>query len=90
MADRDPNIVHSGLSRTVTIDGSTLKVMIYRLEHDPNWALEVVNEQGTSTVWDDFFDTDDEALQAYELTLEAEGAEAFLDQSNVIQFPARH
>ena len=44
MADRDPNIVTSGLSRTISKDGSKVEVLIYRLEHDPMWALEVVNE----------------------------------------------
>ena len=42
MQDRDPNIVHSELSRTVT-DGVTLDGSIYRLELDPKWALEVIN-----------------------------------------------
>ncbi len=89
MQDRDPNIVHSGLSRTVTIDGVTLHVSIYRLEHDAQWTLEVVNDVGTSTVWDSPFDTDAEALEAFELTLDDEGVEAFLDRDNVIQFPRR-
>ena len=88
--DRDPNIVQSGLSRTVTVQGATVEVLIYRLEHDPKWALEVVNEAKTSTVWDALFDTDDEALQAFELALAEEGIDAFLDRSNVIEFPRRH
>ena len=50
--DREPNIVASGLSRTVTIDEVTVEVQIYRLEHDSQWTLEVVNGEGTSTVWD--------------------------------------
>lgn len=89
MQDREPNIVYSGLSRTVTDDGITVEVKIYRLEHDPKWALEVVNAKGTSTVWDHLFDTDDEALAAYQLTVEEEGMEAFLDNDNVIPFPKR-
>ena len=90
MPDRDPNIVTSGLSRTVTVDGVTVVVNIYRLEHDPQWALEVVNEIGTSTVWDSPFDTDEEAFTAFQLTVEEEGMEAFLDRTNVIPFPRRH
>ena len=90
MADRDPHIITSGLSRTVTVDGVTVVVNIYRLEHDPQWALEVVNEVGTSTVWDDPFDTDDEAYTAFQLTVEEEGMEAFLDRAKVIPFPRRH
>ncbi len=90
MQDRDPNIVNSGLSRTVEVEGVSVEVMIYRLEHDPKWALEVVNENGTSTVWDTLFDTDEEADEAFELTLADEGIDAFLDRSNVIEFPRRH
>ncbi|GGA62603.1 hypothetical protein GCM10011395_35980 [Sphingomonas psychrolutea] len=88
--DRDPNIIHSGLSRTVTVQGASVEVLIYRLEHDPKWALEVVNEAKTSTVWDALFDTDEEALQAFELALAEEGIDAFLDRGNVIEFPRRH
>lgn len=88
--DRDPNIIHSGLSRTITCDGVSVEVLIYRLENDPKWALEVVNEERSSTVWDTLFDTDDEALQAFELALAEEGIDAFLDRSNVIEFPRRH
>lgn len=90
MQDRDPNIVQSGLSRTVTRDGVSVEVMIYRLEHDPKWALEVVNDAKTSTVWDTLFDTDTEANEAFELTLIEEGIDAFLDRSNVIEFPRRY
>ena len=90
MSDRDPNIVTSGLSRTVTVDGVTVVVNIYRLEHEPQWALEVVNEIGTSTVWDAPFDTDEEANDAFQLTVDEEGMEAFLDRTNVIPFPSRH
>ena len=90
MEERDPNIIHSGLSRTVTLQGASVEVKIYRLEHDPKWAMEVVNENGTSTVWDNLFDTDDEALQAFQLALDEEGIDAFLDRSNVIEFPKRH
>jgi hypothetical protein len=41
-------------------------------------------------VWDVPFDTDEEAHAAFRLTVEEEGMEAFLDWSNVIQFPHRH
>nr|WP_277924575.1 hypothetical protein [Sphingomonas sp. CROZ-RG-20F-R02-07] len=78
------------MSRTVTVQGASVEVKIYRLEHDPKWAMEVVNENGTSTVWDNLFDTDDEALQAFQLALDEEGIDAFLDRSNVIEFPKRH
>jgi hypothetical protein len=84
MQDRDPNIIQSGLSGTHTEDGVTVKLAIYRLEHEPNWALEVINEAGTSTVWDEVFDTDDAAFQEFRRTIDEEGMVTFLD--NVIPF----
>lgn len=86
MSDRDPNIVKSGLSRKVTQNGITVSVEIYRLEHEPGWSLEVVNASGTSTVWDDLFDTDDAADEAFRTTLDEEGMQAFLDSATVIPF----
>lgn len=89
MSDRDPNILYSSRSRLVAIDGVTVDVKIYRLEHDPRWALEVINGEGTSTVWETLFETDDEAYAAFQLTAEEEGIRAFLDDDNVLPFPRR-
>ena len=36
----------------------TVEVRIVRLE-DTKWTLEIVDQRGTSIVWDDEFDTDD-------------------------------
>jgi hypothetical protein len=63
MVERDPNIVKSGLSRTVKKDGVTVEVSIIRLEHETEWSLEVVNSAGMSIVWDDLFASDDEVLR---------------------------
>ncbi len=90
MPDRDPNILVSGLSRSVSADGVTVDVQIYRLEHERQWALEVINEEGTSILWDSLFDTDEEALAAFQLTVDEEGMDTFLDDDNVIPFPTQH
>ena len=89
MPDRDPDIVTSGLSRVFVADGKRVDVRIYRLEHDRDWTLEVVNDQGTSTVWDAPFDTDTEAFAAFTLTVDSEGINAFYPRHNVIDFPTR-
>ena len=86
MIERDPNIVHSGLSRTVTRDGVTVEVSIVRLEHEAQWSLEVVNSAATSTVWDELFATDEDAYAEFERTAAEEGMRAFLDKGNVIPF----
>ena len=63
--------------------------LLYRLDDRPGWTLEVVNEEGTSIVWDDLFDTDREAYDEFRETLKQDGIEAFWDDDgdNVIPFP---
>ena len=78
MEDRSPDITHSDLCRIVTRDDVTVTVEIYRLGQDRRWVLEVVNQHGTATLWDDPFDTEQEALDVFEQTLEVEGIETFL------------
>lgn len=90
MRERDPNIISSSLSGVITRDGVTIRLEIHRLDHDPKWALEVVNEAGTSTVWDELFDSNEAAYAAFEQAVEEEGMRAFLDEGNIIPFPTRH
>ena len=86
MADRDPNLITSSLSRAVSRDGVTVRVEIYRLEDRPGWGLEVINDKGTSIVWDELFDTDDAADAAFRETVAVEGMTSFLDSATVIPF----
>jgi hypothetical protein len=67
-----------------------LRVEIYRLDDRPEWVLEVVNEEGMSIVWDDPFNSDQEADAAFRNTLASEGISAFLDDSNVVPFRPLH
>ena len=86
MKERIPNLVSSGLSGIASKDDITVEVFIYRLENEPKWSLEVVNDAGTSIVWDDLFDSDDDAYAEFQQTVEEEGMRAFLDNQNVIPF----
>ena len=61
MTDRDPNLVTSRLSRLFTQDGITVDLVIYKLEGGADRTLEVVNDKGTSMVWDDPFPFNDAA-----------------------------
>ena len=52
--------------------------------HDPNaLVLEVANEAGNSTLWDELFDTDQDALTAFEQVIIEEGMETFLDGNDI-------
>ena len=85
----DPNLIHSGLSQRTTVEGREFKIEIYRLEQEPKWSLEVVDEDGTSTVWDDLFETDQAALDEVLKTIEDKGLSAFRDNANVVPFPTK-
>lgn len=74
----EPELIESPLSRAMEQAGVRLTINIVRLATERGWSLEVVNEHGTSTVWDDVFDTDREADAAFRNALNEEGVEAFL------------
>jgi hypothetical protein len=86
MQQRDPNIVRSGLSQSVTSNGITVSVEIYRLESEQSWVLEVIDQDGASTVWDDPFPADDAALDAFHECLREEGMSGLIGQTNVVPF----
>ena len=75
----DPEIVMSPLCREISKDGTRIQVDIYRGEDDSSWILEVVDEENASTVWDDPFDTDREALDEVMEVIERYGIRSFLE-----------
>ena len=75
----DPEIVMSPLCREITGDGTKIQVDIYRGEDESGWILEVVDEENTSTVWDDPFNTDREALEEVMEVIERDGIRSFLE-----------
>ena len=80
----DPKLIHSALSCTIREDGTEIHIDIYRLE-TADWSLEVVDETGASTVWDDLFPTDQAALDEALKTIREEGIRTFLsDETQVI------
>lgn len=91
MTEREPEVINSKLSRSFTWEGYRLQVEIYKLDDRSGWTLEVVNENGTSIVWDDLFETDQEAYDAFHSTLARDGLAAFLDdpEDDVLPQPGR-
>jgi hypothetical protein len=77
--ENDPEIEYSPLCEEVTRDGLTVRVQIYRLKTgNDGWSLEVIDHENASTVWDDLFATDHEALAEFSRTLDDEGIQSFL------------
>ena len=77
MTDDDIQLIHSPLTQTYSADGHSLQIEIYR-GAGSLWILEVVDERGTSTVWDEQFETDTAALAAAFLAIEEEGVHHFV------------
>jgi hypothetical protein len=72
--DNTPKIESSPLCGSVTRDGITVRVEIYRLARRvEGWSLEVVDQKGGSTVWDGSFVNDQDVRAEFYRTLEAEG-----------------
>ena len=71
-------IITSPLSRKFTREGITVEILIYRGENDRAWALEVVDPGGASTVWEDNFATEQDALNEVYQTIATEGIGSFL------------
>jgi uncharacterized protein len=70
--DAELNLVHSPLSQPVTRDGTAVEIEIYD-DGKGGWLLEVVDEFGNSTVWDDSFPSDSAALAEALNTIDTEG-----------------
>lgn len=79
MTDPEPELIESPLNWLIERNGRRLTVNIVRLATERGWSLEVVNDHGTSTAWDDQFDTDRDADAAFRNALAQDGFEAFLD-----------
>ncbi|ACK48945.1 hypothetical protein Sbal223_4491 (plasmid) [Shewanella baltica OS223] len=48
----DIKIKYSPLNKELVVDGELLSIFIYEGDSSGRWVLEVVDECGTSTVWD--------------------------------------
>ena len=70
-----PNL--SSLAQTITRDGKTVRVDIYG-DGEGGWLLEVVDEHGNSTVWDDPFASDREALAEALSTIDEDGIDSLI------------
>lgn len=79
---RMSEVVYSPLSRSVEHKGREFQIEIYQADRPSSWLLEILDEEGASTVWDDVFEDDQEALEeaikAIEEGLDGQGAERSL------------
>jgi uncharacterized protein len=71
------DIVMSPLCRSFESEGTTVQIDIFG-DGDGGWLLEVIDEFGNSTVWDDSFSSDQEALAEALGTIDGEGIESLI------------
>ena len=73
----DDDIRMSPLSQPFEQDGKRITIEIYE-DGEDGWLLEIVDEGNNSTMWEDAFDSDDEALAEALAALEEHGIDAFI------------
>jgi len=71
------DLIYSPLQQTYVANGQRVEIHIYRMP-DTGWSLEVVDVCGNSTVWDDLFETDQEAFDTVMKELQDEGIDAII------------
>ena len=77
MENNSPETEFSSLSQHLRSNGKTVKVEICRGD-DGGWNLAIIDEFGTSTIWDEEFDTDAAALKEAKATIRDEGIDSLI------------
>lgn len=75
--DEEFELVMSPLCRKVQSNGKSVQVDIWN-DGKGEWTLEVVDEFGNSTVWEDTFASDQAALEELNDTINTEGIECLI------------
>ncbi|GCA51762.1 MULTISPECIES: hypothetical protein [Sinorhizobium] len=82
MTENEQQYEFSEFSGEFVDDDIMVTIGIYRpAGTNADWTLEVVDQEGYSTVWDDLFATDRDAFQEFLATVHRDGIRSFLDQS---------
>ena len=75
----------SDLCQSLTRDGKTVQVEIYE-DGGEGWLLEVVDEHGNSTVWNDSFGSEQAALDEVLKTIDDEGMDSLIGLPSAGQY----
>ena len=80
--NEDPEIEYSEWCQKISSGGKTLSVDIYRIKGTVGWSLEIVDEFGNSTVWDDLFESDAAAITEAKKSILEDTAGAYVGPSD--------
>ncbi len=72
------DLIYSPLQQTISEGDRWVKVCIYRMP-DSQWILEIEDDKGVSTVWDDHFESDQAALDVALAEIKAVGMVDFIE-----------
>jgi len=67
----------SPLSQEYSEEGNTIQVHIYE-NGEGGWILEVTDEYNNSNLWNDHFETDEDAMNVFKRTIKEEGIESLI------------
>lgn len=67
----------SPLSQRMEIDGKEIDVQIYE-DGEGGWLLEVVDGFNNSTVWDDPFPSDQDAMKELQRAIQEDGVDSLI------------
>jgi len=82
MTDTEQQYEFSEFSGQFVDDGVVVVIGIYRpAGTNADWTLEVVDQEGYTTIWDDSFATDREAFEEFLATIQRDGIRSVLEQS---------
>ncbi len=82
----DPVPKESPSSQVIERDGRSVKVGIYE-DGTGGWLLEVVDEFGNSSVWDQSFETEQYALDEALKTIREEGIDSLIGFDGSVAHP---
>lgn len=81
MTESDQQFEFSEFSGEFVDDDVMVTLRIYRpAGTNRDWSLEVLDEEGNTTIWEDTFDTDRDAFEEFLATVQRDGIRSFLDQ----------
>ena len=78
----------SPLSKEYSEDGKAVQIYIYE-NSEGGWILEVTDEYNNSVVWDDIFETDEDALKEFKRTIKEEGIMSLIGQKSLTKDDVR-
>ena len=76
MTDND-NVYMSPLSQEYEENGCVVRIEIFE-DGEGGWLLEIVDADNNSSMWEDSFDSDDEALAEALAAIEELGIDSFI------------